>query len=469
MTAALDPRDALRASSLFAGLPDAELEALHARGALVEVASGEALLSEGEDAGALYVIVAGELEVVRGTGADEVSLAQVGPGSVQGEMALLEGRPRNATARALTPVTAFRLSGAVMLELLATRPQASLAIVRTTLQRLRSTEALLAQREKLASLGTLAAGLAHELNNPAAAIRRSADALGAALAARTDAARALATADAPRLARLVEAQAADPADAPVDAIERADRIDALRELLASLGVAAADDAAASLVAAGWLPETVESALVAYRGGPVDAAARWLASSAGADALLGEIAMAADRMSEIVRAVKGYAYLDQAPVQRIDLRDGIEDTLIILRHRLRDISVARDYAADVPQIEAHGGELNQVWTNIIDNAVDAMEGRGAISIAVRASGPGGATVELCDDGPGIPAELLPRLFEPFVTTKAQGVGTGLGLHIAHQVVARHGGRLTVESRPGRTCFRVTLPGMQGPAAAGSGAR
>ncbi|HET7685619.1 MAG TPA: HAMP domain-containing sensor histidine kinase, partial [Candidatus Limnocylindria bacterium] len=182
------------------------------------------------------------------------------------------------------------------------------------------------------------------------------------------------------------------------------------------------------------------------------------SVATASALLGEVAMAAERMSEIVRAVKGYAYLDQAPVQRVDLRAGLEDTLVILRHRLRDVEVRRSFADDLPDIEGHGGELNQVWTNIIDNAIDAMDGRGTLDIGLEADG-NAVRVSICDDGPGIPPDLLPRLFEPFLTTKPQGVGTGLGLHIAHQVVARHGGRLEVTSHPGRTCFAVTLPGVQ----------
>jgi signal transduction histidine kinase len=193
---------------------------------------------------------------------------------------------------------------------------------------------------------------------------------------------------------------------------------------------------------------------------VEAAVSWLASVAGAEALLAEVHMAAERMGEIVRAVKGYAYLDQAPVQRVDLRAGIEDTLVILRHRLREIEVRRSFADDLPDIEAHGGELNQVWTNLIDNAVDAMDGRGTLDIGLQADG-SGVVVSICDDGPGIAADLLPRLFEPFVTTKAPGVGTGLGLHISHQVVARHGGRLEVTSRPGRTCFAVSLPGVQPP--------
>jgi signal transduction histidine kinase len=157
-------------------------------------------------------------------------------------------------------------------------------------------------------------------------------------------------------------------------------------------------------------------------------------------------------------VKSYTYLDQAPVQRIDVRKGIDDTLVILRSKLRaGVDVTRYYAPEVPEIEGYGSELNQVWTNLVDNAVDAMDGRGAIDIHVDPTDEGGVQVRICDTGPGIPPDVLHRLFEPFFTTKAPGVGTGLGLHITHAVVSRHGGRIEVESKPGEgTCFIVTLP-------------
>jgi signal transduction histidine kinase len=156
-------------------------------------------------------------------------------------------------------------------------------------------------------------------------------------------------------------------------------------------------------------------------------------------------------------VKGYAYLDQAPAQRIDVRTGLEQTLVILRHRLKHgIEVRRDYADDLPEIEAYGSELNQVWTNLVDNAVDAMDGRGELTIRAASDSGGGVVVSICDSGPGIPPDVRERLFEPFFTTKPPGKGTGLGLHISHNVVARHGGRIEVESSTSGTCFVVSLP-------------
>jgi signal transduction histidine kinase len=162
------------------------------------------------------------------------------------------------------------------------------------------------------------------------------------------------------------------------------------------------------------------------------------------------------MSEIVRSVKAYSYLDQGPIQQVDVHQGLENTLVILRHKMKDgVTVKRDYATGLPLIEAHGSELNQVWTNILDNAIDAMQGKGEIILRTRAEGDR-VIVEIQDNGPGIPAEIQKRVYEPFFTTKPPGLGTGLGLHIAYTVVNNHAGRIDLTSEPGKTCFQVTLP-------------
>lgn len=211
-----------------------------------------------------------------------------------------------------------------------------------------------------------------------------------------------------------------------------------------------DEAASALVDAGWTGE-------ALRELPAEVLP-WLAADASVHVLLDELRMAVGRISEIVGAVKGYAYLDQAPVQRVDVRSGLEQTLVILRHRLRDgVAVVRELDEDLPEIEAFGSELNQVWTNLVDNAIDAMDGRGTLTLRAERDPEGdGVRVTICDSGPGIPEEIRPRLFEPFYTTKPPGKGTGLGLHISHNVVGRHGGRIEVSSEPGSTCFIVSLP-------------
>ena len=436
----MEPIEALRAAPLFTGLADADLERLAATCQRQSLAPGELLIREGDPGDAMFVVVSGELEVTKRAGATEQPLARVGPGAIQGEIAALQGTERAASVRALTDVEVLRIPREGLLALLDSGPDAALALVHTVLERLRSLELFVRQREKLAGLGTLAAGLAHELNNPAAAIRRSVSSLGHAIEER----------DKLHPPHDLIGIQPNPERAPKDALGRADAVDELLDLVGD------SEAAAALVDAGWSAEELRTAFADMDPEGARDSAAWLAASANIEALLHEVAMAGERISEIVGAVKSYTYLDQAPVQRIDVRKGLDDTLVILRSKLRAVDVTRYYAPGLPEIEGYGSELNQVWTNLVDNAVDAMDGRGAIDIHVDPTDEGGVQVRICDTGPGIPADVLPRLFEPFFTTKAPGVGTGLGLHITHSVVSRHGGRIEVESEGKGTCFIVTLP-------------
>jgi len=432
----------LRGTPLFAGLSETDLERLSGTVAQQRIDPGDYLIREGDRGDAMYVVVAGELEVTKRSGTTEIPLTRVGPGAIQGEIAAMEGGHRAASVRAITQVEVLRVPREALLELLDRSPEAALALVRTALERVRALESFARQREKLASLGTLAAGLAHELNNPAAAIRRSVSALADAIA------------DRDRLHPphdLLEVHPTRDVTA-MSALDRADAVDEIDELVGN------SETAAALVDAGWSSADLRDAFAGMDADTARESAAWLAASGRIDALLREVGMAGERISEIVGAVKSYAYLDQAPIQRIDVRAGLDDTLVILRSKLRaGIDVTRHYADDLPQIEAYGSELNQVWTNLVDNAADAMDGRGAIDIYADPTNDGGVQVRICDTGPGIPPDIAPRLFEPFFTTKPPGVGTGLGLHITHNVIARHGGRIEIESTPPKgTCFIVTLP-------------
>lgn len=433
--------EALRAAPLFKGLSEPDLARLSEMVERQHLAVGDLLLREGDPGDAMFIVVAGELEVTKRTGTTELPIARVGPGAVQGEIAAIEGKQRAASVRALTEVEVIRIPREALLTLLDSGPDTALALLRTALERLRGLESFARQREKLAGLGTLAAGLAHELNNPAAAIRRSVASLAEAIAERDQIH--------PPHDLMDVHPTADPVAMSV--LDRADAVDALADLVGDSATAAA------LVDAGWSPDDLVNAFAGMDADTASQSAAWLAASAKIEALLGEVAMAGDRISEIVGAVKSYAYLDQAPVQRIDVREGLDNTLVILRSKLRaGVEVTRHYADDLPQIEAFGSELNQVWTNLVDNAADAMGGRGAIDIYASATDEGGIQVRICDTGPGVPPDVLPRLFEPFFTTKAPGVGTGLGLHITNNVVARHGGRIEVKpNEGGGTCFVVTL--------------
>jgi signal transduction histidine kinase/RimJ/RimL family protein N-acetyltransferase len=476
--------DPLGRVPLFAKLAPSELARVRSVATEVTLPAGGLLMAEGDPGDALYLLLEGELAVTKHLGGAEVGLARVGPGAVQGEIAVLEGGVRRATVRALVPSRLLRLGRDDLFDVLAREPGVLRSLVATVAGRLRGMEATLQEQDRLASLGTLAAGLAHELNNPAAAASSSVGRLAGALDdwdRATAALGALGAAGGPVAAPLaaelldslrdeVTRRAADPP--LLDPLDAADRRDAVRILLAGLGMADADEPAAALVALGWDGNLLDDLLAPFAADEARlVVAAWLAAAALVRQLLTEVGMAAGRIAEIVGAVREYTYLDRAPLGRIDVTAGIENTLVILRSRWRaGITIERTYAPGLPSIEAYGSELNQVWTNLLANAIDAMGGRGTISIGVRPTPAGGVEVETCDSGPGIPAEIRGRIFDPFYTTKEVGTGTGLGLHISRSIVARHGGDLElVAAEPGRTCFRVTLPARppDAPAAAAAG--
>jgi signal transduction histidine kinase len=451
----------VRQLPLFADLTLADVAQLCRSSRRVHAAPGDLVIEQGAPGDSLYIVLSGELEITRRDEGREVVLATRKAGEAVGEMSLLERAPRSASARAVRPSELMEVSPESFRKVLESSPSTAMTVLRTVAQRLRSTEASLVQSDKLASLGTLAAGLAHELNNPAAAIQRSAQHLRAAFAAwRRRAAELQAleldAGQKARLAELERAIAAGESPQPDDAAS-ARREAQLADELEALGLEDAAEIAPALAAFGWTVERLRSVAGGFAAAQVKPVLQWLGAGLAAQQLVAEIGHSAHAISEIVRAVKSYAYLDQAPVQDADVRVGLEDTLVILRHKLKDgIEVVRDFEAGLPTIEAYAAELNQVWTNLIDNAIHAMNGRGVLELRARRVGRD-VEVGIADSGPGIPPAIAGRIFEPFFTTKPQGVGTGLGLHIAHNIVVhRHHGRIDVDSRPGRTEFRVWLP-------------
>ncbi|MBI3915298.1 MAG: cyclic nucleotide-binding domain-containing protein [Chloroflexi bacterium] len=451
----------LRRLQLFKELKDADLAELYKSAEELAYAPGQIIMEEGSPPDALYVILDGDVEILKQSGGQNVSIAVRRAGEVLGELSLLAQTPRTASVRALVPSQILKISAQSFKHLLACSPSAPLAMMHTIMERLRNTESMLHQSEKMASLGTMAAGLAHELNNPAAAAKRSVTQLQQTLRAYADAASALGAValDARQTETIAALRAAmdDRAQSPaqLDPLTRSDRESEMQEWLEERGVERAWDIAPTLVTFGWKLKDVEGfseIFVAQLPIVLD----WLAHGCAANALLNEVALSAERISEIVKAVKSYSYLDQAPIQNIDLHEGIENTLVILRHKLKNgITVTRQYAPALPRIEAYGSELNQVWTNLIDNAVDAMQSKGELALSTRLN-EGNIVVEICDNGPGIPPEIQARVFEPFFTTKAPGVGTGLGLNITYNIIQKHHGKVELESQPGKTCFRVSLP-------------
>ena len=455
--------DELRKIPLFADLSEEDLERLYQMAETVSIPAGQLVLREGDQGDSLFVVLTGELEVTKRQGSQDILLALYKPGQFFGEMALLEQAPRSASVRTLQESRLLVISQAAFQTLLSCSPAAPLKILRTVTSRLRSTESALIQNEKMAALGTLAAGLAHELNNPAAAITRSAAQLRDALAERDRLAarlHSLATDQHQKesLAILQEEVAERKITAPPDdPLTLCELEDGLQEWLEDRGVDEAWELAPALVASGWDKDELERLAERFSPTQVLVLVSWLGAGSSVYGLLEEVRQSAEAMSEIVKAVKTYSYLDQAPIQDVDVIENLENTLVLLRPKITaGINITRDYADDVPRIEAYGSELNQVWTNLIDNAIDAIAGKGELILRAFTA-ENVVTVDVIDHGPGIPPEIQPRIFEPFFTTKAPGVGTGLGLHIAYNIVVhKHRGQLQVASTPGETRLRVVLP-------------
>jgi signal transduction histidine kinase len=447
---------------LFGGLPEEDLDRLCQMSEPISIRSGDYLMRQSVPTDSLWVVVDGELEVVQSAGQRELVIAQRGPGDILGETSLLSQSPPLASVRAVRDSRLLSIGQAAFESLLVAHPSTMRLILRTVTTRLRDTEALLQQSERLAALGTLAAGLAHELNNPAAAARSAAaqlrDVLGPWLRAGSDLS-ALGVDPTGVVAAEPRAETAHRGSraAVPDPLAIADLEAELQAWLEGRGVEDAWELAPPLIAAGW--DLVGLGRLADRlpDAPLSGVVRWVARDAALGALLDELAQGTSRISEIVQAVRTYSYLDRGPAQEVDVNEGIENTLVVLRHRLPSgVTVSRGYDPDLPRLAANGGELNQVWTNLIDNALDAMGDAGELTVSTRREGDH-VVVGIGDTGPGILPEIQPRIFEPFFTTKPPGSGTGLGLHVAHNIVVlRHRGQIRVESVPGRTVFEVRLP-------------
>lgn len=451
----------IRAVPMFADLSDDEADELWRSAERVKAAPGEVIIEEGAPGDRLYIVLSGALEVTKREGGRDITLATRRRGEVLGEMSLLEQAPRTASVRASEASELLAIGPEAFRQLLERRPGAATTLLRTVVGRLRSTEASLVQADKLASLGTLAAGLAHELNNPAAAIQRSSELLGEAFEAwrqRTVALNALELGARERAA-LLALEASVVQCGLMRADDTAIRKEETRLIteMERQGVAEAWEIAPAMAAYGWTVDRIAPLRSEFGEERLPIVLQWLGSGLAAQQLMEEIQRASKAISGIVRAVKSYAYLDRAPVQDVDLRMSLEDTLMILNHKLKHgIEVIRQFEDGLPRVTAYAGELNQVWTNLIDNAIQAMDGKGRLELGARRLG-GEVEVRIADSGSGIPPEVAGRVFEPFFTTKAQGIGTGLGLHIAHNIVVnRHGGRLDFTTRPGRTEFRIVLP-------------
>jgi signal transduction histidine kinase len=448
----------VRSSPLFAKLTDEQLSCLDG-GEVIEASAGKVLAAEGERTSLFYVLLEGEVRITHIYDRQSILMAIAKPGSYLGEVMLLLDIPWLSTARVTKPGRLFRLDEESFWRMLATCPSVAREIFRSAASRLRNFEGYSQQREKLLSLGTMAAGLAHELNNPAAAAQRAAahlqqttDKIQSFLC---DLSKALAPEHWQSLLNAAD-DASERKPAELDHLARSDRAETIAPWLDKHGVASAWDLAPTFVNAGldvaWLDELAQKIPPTSHADALG----WLEARLNLKSLVRQVEQSTGRIAELVKAVKSYSYMDQSPMQEVDIHEGIESTLTMLGHKLKNVQLVRAFDRSVPRIMAYGSELNQVWTNLIDNAIAAVNGTGKICIGTSLED-NQLVVEIVDYGAGIPPEVQAHMFEPFFTTKSVGTGTGLGLVISNRIVGdRHGGEIEFESRPGETRFKVRLP-------------
>ncbi|WP_328297590.1 ATP-binding protein [Streptomyces sp. NBC_00435] len=475
-TAAL--REALRGLEIFAGLTGEQLDWLVSVSEPRVLADGEVLFRDGEEAGGFHVLLSGGLVVTKvvdgreevltrhsteeeGAEADGHDGKPAAAHRFTGELPLLTDGAYVATAAASGPATTVvAYTKPVFFEMLTRCHGVAAVLIPVLAWRIKSSEVQARKRATVEALGTLAAGLAHELNNPAAAVARAAQELAPALdqltrtaqawgAVATGAERSVFDRLAEELDKVAPPVVTDPlaqADAEEEIADWAEESGAERPGLLGSGVS---DLGVEL---GWLLERLEG--IGEPGLP--AALDHLAALLEIRSLAAELRAAGPRISQLVSATRDYANLDRAPEQRFAVTDGLENTLVVLRAKLAGITLVRAYEPDLPELTGYPSELNQVWTNLVDNAAAAMEGAGTLTLRARVEGVC-MVVEIADTGSGIAEESLPRIFEPFYTTKDVGKGTGLGLHLSYRIVTqRHHGSITARSRPGETRMTVRLP-------------
>jgi signal transduction histidine kinase len=451
--------DDLRPLSLFDGLTDDQLADLAAAGTDINFEPGVELFREGEHADFWWLLVDGAIDLLRHVGREDVVVGRMdSPGRWAGGFrAWDEHGVYLATGRGREPGKVLRVPAEVLRDRSNQWFPFGAHLIRGLYGTARSIESTARQRESLVTLGTLAAGLAHEINNPAAAAVRAVDGLEEAAQSLIASLGRLADAGVTpaELHALDDLRHAIEPTAPLSPLAMADREDELTDWLEDHDVDG--DIAPTLAAAGVDLEWCERATTALSTSALGPGLEWLAGRLSMADLLAEVKESTKRVCDLVAAVRSYSQMDRASFQLIDLTDGIESTVMMLSHRLRDhVQVVREYGEGVPRIEAYAGELNQVWTNLIDNAVDAMGGAGTLRLATTTDGDH-VFVEIGDTGHGMTPHVAARAFDPFFTTKPVGEGAGLGLDIARRIVVeRHGGDVTIESRPGETVLRVRLP-------------
>jgi signal transduction histidine kinase len=443
----------------FRELPADQIEWFLSQSKEVHLKAGEIYVRQGDPPEAMFVLLEGEFEW-RGDFNGEIVVMQGKIGEVTGALPFSRMKQFMVTAKAISASRILSFPSSRFPELIQKMPELVKRLVGIMTDRVRETTRLEQQRDRLASLGKLSAGLAHELNNPAAAAKRAAAQLRDTLHRIKEASlqlgrRELSSTQKAEIEKLESSFTLNEAPPP-DTLTISDLEDQIDSLLRSHGQNDLWLLSAELAQRGVKPAALESLFENLDAGTARAALVRIAASVEIASLLKEIENSTSRISELVRAIKEYTYMDQSPVQNVDIVKSLETTLTILNHKLkRGVSVERDYQPVPFLVDSFGSELNQVWTNLIDNAIDAMSGKGELRVRTYRDN-GCVVVEIGDNGPGISPEIRAHIFEPFFTTKGVGEGTGLGLDTVQRIVRKHKGNIQVNSKPGDTRFQIWLP-------------
>jgi signal transduction histidine kinase len=444
---------------VFADLPNEQISWFISQSHELVLEPDEIYVREGDPADAMFVVLDGQLQL-RGELVGGLVTIVCKPGEVTGALPFSRMKQFPLTGRALTRGRVLRFPASLFPALLQKMPVLANRLVALMSDRIRETTRIEQQRDRLAALGKLSAGLAHELNNPASAAKRAANQLRASLKQIKNASHELGTRDL-TAAQKVEIEKLEnwlvgKNDPPPDVLTISTLEDQLEAVLRSHGQNELWQLAANLARKGAKPELLESLFASLDADTARRALGRISTSLEIAGLLDEIENSTSRISDLVRAIKEYTFMDQAPVQNVDIVKSLETTLVILNHKLkRGVEVERDYHPVPLLVDSFGSELNQVWTNIIDNAIDAMHGQGKLRVHTYRDDRC-VVVEIGDNGPGIPPDIQSHIFEPFFTTKGVGEGTGLGLDTVQRIVKKHRGSIQVSSKPGDTRIEIFLP-------------
>ncbi|WP_353930660.1 ATP-binding protein [Okeanomitos corallinicola TIOX110] len=449
-------------STLFPRLSDEVLQHLKEYGTEIDLEIGECLFREGDRSYDFHVVLDGEIIVTKKISGQEQTLATHQKGEFIGELSILTDADSIASGYATVASRILKLEQETFKQVIAKFPFLADIFISTLAARTKIVEQQLQQQEQLASLGKLSAGIAHELKNPAAAAARVADELLTRFQISQNLSlqlhqSGLNSQQLDFLSDFITQLQTIKNTKQFDILAQNHREDEITEWLEEHEVDPDGEMVSTLVDAGLDSQQLDNLSAQIPDNTLGIVVAWLAANLTTMGLIKEVKQSSDRISELVKSVKSYAHTNQAQLHQVDIHEGIENTLTMLRHKLKDgIKVIREYGQNLPVIQTSGSELNQVWTNLIDNAVDALEGKGNIFIRTSRNNKY-VIVEIADNGPGIPPEIQSRIFEPFFTTKGVGKGSGLGLDIINDIVVKkHRGEIKLKSKPGNTSFQIFLP-------------